>query len=214
MLKGNPNNIKIYHIVHIDKLSSILDSEALFSDSEVIARKLAGTTIGMTRIKERRLGTSLSSHPDLKVGECVPFYFCPRSPMLYMFDKNNHVDIQYHDGQEPVIHLVIDMRKAIQWANQNKLRWAFTDSNAGSSYFNDYCNVDDIDKLDWNAINTTYWSGVQDKKMAEFLIENAVHWSLVEEIGVYSFEYYDKVKRILAPEGNNPPVVIKKHWYY
>jgi hypothetical protein len=47
-----------------------------------------GTTIGMDSIKQRRLTKSLNSHPDLRVGDCVPFYFCPRSVMLYNIYKS------------------------------------------------------------------------------------------------------------------------------
>ncbi|AWP22429.1 hypothetical protein C4901_02935 [Acidiferrobacter sp. SPIII_3] len=35
----------------------------------------------MGGIKQRRLNElRLSSHPDLRLGNFVPFYFCPRSP--------------------------------------------------------------------------------------------------------------------------------------
>jgi hypothetical protein len=76
-------NLKIYHIVHIDKLQSIINSGGLLSDSEVIREGLNGTNIGMNSIKQRRLTElRLDTYPDLFVGQCVPFYFCPRSVML------------------------------------------------------------------------------------------------------------------------------------
>ncbi|MBE7527723.1 MAG: DUF4433 domain-containing protein [Burkholderiales bacterium] len=34
---------------------------------------------GVAQIKQRRLTSCLNSYPDLRVGDCVPFYFCPRS---------------------------------------------------------------------------------------------------------------------------------------
>ena len=40
-------------------------------------RAAAGTNIGMDNIKQRRRSLTLNSHPDLHVGECVPFYSCP-----------------------------------------------------------------------------------------------------------------------------------------
>ena len=83
-------NLKIYHIVHIDKLQSIINSGGLLSDSEVIRQGLNGTNIGMNSIKQRRLKElTLSTYPDLFVGQCVPFYFCPRSVMLYMMHMVN-----------------------------------------------------------------------------------------------------------------------------
>ena len=80
-----PANPKIYHIVHVDRLPSIVAEGRLWSDAEVGNRALGGTTIGMSAIKQRRLSElHLDKYPDLHVGECVLFYFCPRSIMLYL----------------------------------------------------------------------------------------------------------------------------------
>jgi hypothetical protein len=140
-----PEQIKIYHLVHISKLSAIINQQFLFSDAIIQKSPPVGITIGMSKIKKRRLEKlTLSTRPGLYVGECVPFYFCPRPVMLYMFHKGNHPDIEYHGGQEPVIHLVADLRKSVEWADSNKLRWAFTNSNAGSYYFNDFSDLTEL----------------------------------------------------------------------
>jgi hypothetical protein len=73
-----PLRPKIYHIVHVDRLASIAGDGCLWSDAMLVAKQTAGTTIGMSGIKWRRLHKlELSSHPGLNVGQCVPFYFCP-----------------------------------------------------------------------------------------------------------------------------------------
>ena len=77
-----PEQPRIYHIVHIDRLASIV-SNGLFCDAKVAGGNTPGTVIGMSGIKQRRLRLPLDSYLDLKVGECVPFYFCPRSVMFY-----------------------------------------------------------------------------------------------------------------------------------
>ena len=76
--------IKIYHIVHVNRLSSILADGYLFSDAIISQRINNGPMIGLSSIKQRRLHKALNSYPDLHVGDCVPFYFCPRSIMLYL----------------------------------------------------------------------------------------------------------------------------------
>lgn len=212
------NKISLYHIVHIDKLPHILrsgETGQLICDRDVHKQSSGGTTIGMSKIKERRMSElKLSSHPDLHVGDCVPFYFCPRSIMLYIFHKNNHAEIAYHGGQEPIVHLVFKMMEVISWANENGQRWAFTGSNAGSHYFNDFCNLADIDRLNWAAIHTNSWSDCREAKQAEFLVEKSLPWHLVEEIGVYSIEYYQKVCNALEPVTHKPLIKIKSDWYY
>ena len=83
-----PENPKIYHIVHVDRLLSIVAEGGLLSDAEMANRPGGGTVIGMSDIKRRRLTElTLASHPGLYVGECVPFYFCPRSVMLTQLDR-------------------------------------------------------------------------------------------------------------------------------
>jgi len=210
-----PERIKIYHIIHISKLSAVLADNYLLSDSEIQKRVPVGVTIGMKEIKRRRLEElTLSSHPGLHVGECVPFYFCPRSVMLYMLNKHNHPDIEYKEGQEPILHLFADLRLTVQWANQEGLRWAFTNSNAGTRYFEDFADLKDLDKLHWTAIKSHDWSSYKDEKQAEFLIEKRLPWKLIDGIGVYSINMIDEVNEILASSNHHPVVKQKRDWYY
>ena len=155
-----PANPKIYHIVHVDRLPSIVADGFIRSDAESGRRGAPGTTIGIDEIKRRRLNelTLGNSHPDLHVGECAPFYFCPRSVMLYVIHRANHRELTYQGGQEPVVHLQTDLRQAVAWANAERRRWAFTTSSAASYHFEDYCDLAHLDKVDWNADYAAYGS--------------------------------------------------------
>ena len=74
-----PKNPKIYHSTHLNNLPQIVDS-VLWSDAERIRRALNCTIVGMSEIKRRRLEElEVDCHLCTKVGEYVPFYFCPRS---------------------------------------------------------------------------------------------------------------------------------------
>ena len=118
-----PAQPKIYHIVHVNRLHSIVEAGGLLSDARVSELKLGGEVIGMTKIKHRRLfELRLSSYADLMVGECVPFYFCPRSVMLLA----NHPNLDYRGGQDPIIHLVADVNAVVKWAERQQLSSAFT----------------------------------------------------------------------------------------
>ena len=149
-----PAEPKIYHIVHVDRLSSIVADDCLWCDAEIVQRESSDTTIGMNSIKQRRLTNALSSHPDLCVGDCVPFYFCPRSVMLYVISQANHPELTYHGGQDSIVHLEAELRRTIDWAEKHKQRWAFTLSNAGASYFEDRCDLTHLSEIDWEAVQT------------------------------------------------------------
>lgn len=208
-----PKNPKIYHIVHVDRLPSIIADGHLLCDAEVEQRNLVGTTIGMTSIKLRRSRNKLKSRPDLRVGDCVPFYFCPRSIMLYLIYKK-HWDLTYQDGQEPIVHLEADLYDTIAWADKNNRKWAFTLSNAGSWDFEDFCDLTQLGRIDWNAVRARYWRECKEGKQAEFLVEGLFPWSLVRQIGVISRKFQRQVIEMLQVASYKPSVEIKTSWYY
>ena len=159
---------KIYHIVHMDRLPSIIGDGGLLCDTDVVNRGSHGTTIGMNDIKERRRQSRLSCHHDLRVGECVPFYFSPRSVMLYVISRANHPKLAYRGGQAPVVHLEADLRQTVAWAKIQRLRWAFTLSNAGSNYFEDRCDLGQLNQISWNAVNAMDWRNCRERSRRNF----------------------------------------------
>ncbi len=210
-----PAQVKVYHIVHVDRLASITADGCLWCDAEIARRAPSGTTIGMTGIKQRRLTElTLSSHPDLYVGDCVPFYFCPRSVMLYLIHQANHPDLTYRGGQGPILHLEADLHAVVAWANQHGCRWAFTLSNASSRFFEDRCDLARLDEIEWNAVEATDWRQCKEGKQAEFLIERSFPWQLVTRIGVHSRAIAQQVANALPAGGHRPRVEIRPEWYY
>ena len=208
-----PARPKIYHICHVDRLASIV-AGGLLSDAEVQRQAPPGTVIGMSNIKQRRLTElMLDSHPGLYVGQCAPFYFCPRSVMLFLIHKRNP-ELTYKGGQEPIVHLEADLYDVVAWAQANGRRWAFTLSNAGSYYFEDRADLAQLDQIDWTAVATTQWPAVKERKQAEFLVEQSFPWHLIERIGVYSGAINAQVAHALPVGGHRPPVAVLPAWYY
>lgn len=210
-----PAKPKLYHIVHIDRLASIIASGGLLSDEQMVAQANAGTTIGMDHIKQRRLQElTLTSHPDLYVGQCVPFYFCPRSIMLYIIHMANSPDLAYRGGQGPIIHLQADLYDVVTWAKRQQHRWAFTLSNAASRYFEDRNDLAKLNELNWDNIQTNQWQNCRDGKQAEFLLEKTLPWHLIEAIGVHSELIHQQVINALLSTPHKPTVSLKPEWYY
>lgn len=222
-----PDHPKIYHIVHADRLPSIIAEGCLLSDAEIVRRAAAnpahgmGTTIDMSSIKQRRLSElTLTSHPGLYVGQCVPFYFCPRSIMLYLIHRANHAELAYRGGQEPIVHLEADLKATVDWAHGSARRWAFTLSNAGAYYFEDRADLAQLGEINWDAVQTSRWAGigisgsVKEGKQAEFLLEQSFPWELVTRIGVRSQQVYGQVRAALPAFDQTLHVEIKPDSYY
>jgi len=206
----------IYHIVHVDRLSSIIADGCLWCDAEILQRNPNGTTIGMGSIKQRRLTLPVTCHDGDCVGDYVSFYFCSRSVMLYLLYKVNHPGLTYHGGQGPIIHLEADLHASIAWAEGEGRRWAFSLSNAGATYTQFRSRVDQLDEIRWNAVSAQDWrdSEIMEGKQAEFLVYHTFAWHLVSGIGVRSRAVYQQVQEALKASGHRPRVEIKPHWYY
>lgn len=209
-----PANPKIYHILHVDRLPSVIADGGLISDAEVVNVGKPGSTIGMNRIKDRRLELELDSQPGLHVGQCVPFYFCPRSIMLYVINRADHEDLSYSGGQQPIVHLEVDLFDAIEWAENQTLRWAFTLSNAGAQYFEDRADKKRLNELNWLAIGARDWRNHKHGKQAEFLIESRFSWEQVSRVGVYSKQVLNQVKSAIRSSTHKPKVEVIQNWYY
>ena len=210
-----PPQPKIYHIAHVDRLPSIVATGGLLSDAMVQAQALGGTMIGMNHIKQRRLTElQLASHPGLFVGACVPFYFCPRSVMLYLIHRRN-AELAYQGGQASIIHLQADLGAVVAWANAQPARWAFTLSNAGSYFFEDRNDLARLGEINWTAVQASNWGGgLKEGKQAEFLLEHRFPWHLIERIGVQSANVYRQVVNALPAQGHRPTVEVLPNWYY
>ncbi len=212
-----PARPRIYHITHVDNLRAIVGDGGLVSDAEMIARGGPAAAIGMSNIKRRRVEQlELDCHPGTNVGDYVPFYFCPRSIMLFVIHCANHPELTYRGGQGPIVHLEADLHAVVDWAKTCGRRWAFSLSNAGAFYTEFRSRVGDMDELDWAAIAATDFRSaeVKERKQAEFLVHQRFPWELVVRIGVHSADIHAKVTAVLQGAAHRPAVEIRRDWYY
>jgi hypothetical protein len=212
-----PSSPKIYHITHIDNLPSIATGMGLVSDAQRIANGLSCSVVGMSTIKQRRLEEiAVACHPGTTVGQYVPFYFCPRSIMLYILRMGNHPDVSYRGGQPPIVHLQADFHQVITWANTNAVPWAFSSGNAGSYLTRFYNDPAQLSEIDWEAIATTDFrdAKIKEGKQAEFLMFDVFPWTLIEKIGTIDSRMATKVNTALATAGHQPAIAVEPNWYF
>ncbi|MFH1998437.1 MAG: DUF4433 domain-containing protein [Planctomycetota bacterium] len=216
-MRSVPSHPKIYHITHMDNLSRIIDAGRIWSDVKRIELDLESENVGIQGIKQRRSKElEVKCHPGTKVGQYVPFNFCPRSIMLYILHKGNLPDLSYQYGQGPILHLQADLECAVQWADSHSIRWAFSDRNAGARIAKFFSTLPDLYKIEWKAISSTDWSeaSIKDSKQAEFLFFDSFPWNLVEKIGVMDHKIEDHVNGILSGLGQKKLVTVERSWYY
>jgi hypothetical protein len=211
-----PANPCIYHITHVENLSAIVQRGALLSDSAMAAQGRPPSTIGMSKLKQKRAALPVTCWPGDHVSDYVPFYFCPRSIMLYVIHCANSNDLAYRGGQEPIVHLEADLFSVVRWAQTNGRRWAFTLSNAAARYTEFRSDLSKLDELNWPAIASGNFRHptVQEPKQAEFLLHGSFPWTLVSRIGIHPKVSYNRVVAALAVSEHRPNVEVRPEWYF
>lgn len=203
----------IYHITHIDNLPSILKLGGLVANSRLTKTDYVDIAHGHIQDRRRIIRVPCS------VGGClhdyIPFYFAPRSPMLYAIYRGQVQ--KYKDGQNKVIYLV----SQAEIIEINKLDFAFTDGHAAVVALSEfYDNLNDLFNIDWNIMKATYWANNEEdndrtrRRQAEFLVHQFCHWTLITEIGVIDRTIEQQVRNILQNFSVQTPVKINPSWYY
>lgn len=212
----------IHHMTHIEHLPRIIAEGGLVCDSEAQRRGLCSRSIAYSGIKARRAVTPVQNLRGEAVaaggmlGDYVPFYFCNRSPMLGAIKQRAIDDPTV--AQRDVIYLV----SSTEAVAGTDLTWCFTDGHGIEGFTDFYQDLNDVDRVDWDAVRTWRWGGkwlsqnpdVKRKKQAEFLVHARFPWTLVERIAVMDREMAALVTELLQGAEHRPPVVIERDWYY
>lgn len=203
----DPATTCLYHITDVANLPGILAEGGLRSDAAMAQRN--PTVIGYGHIKQRRLTEiSVPCRGNRFVGEFVPFYFCPRSPMLYTI--NAGATGREIGCQKTILHLVSTVGAALATGAD----WAISDGNAGAFHTSFYADLTALDSLDWTAIRATDWRGKQHQKAAEFLVADFFPWSAIQKVGCFDRAIAQEVSRIVGHGAGSPVVEVKPGWYY
>jgi hypothetical protein len=204
----------IYHITHLRNLPNIIKDGGLWCDQIVMQRNLAYVSIAHQHIKERRARKAVECVAGGMLADYVPFYFAPRSPMLYIINKGGVAG--YSEGQRPILHLV-SSAEAVRAAG---LPFAFTDGHAEMDISRFFTDLRDLDKVDWGIMQARYWNDtLQDgdrkrRRQAEFLVHQFFPLSLIERIGVINQKMSWQVSALFLVSAQKPLITIEPTWYY
>lgn len=175
---------------------------------------IAYTDIAHQNIQDRRQWTPVPCGPDGLLHDYVPFYFAPRSPMLYVISQGGVEG--YAEGQAPVVHLV-STAQAVQTAGHS---FVFTDGHGIMAMTDFFDDLMQLDTIDWQVMEMRYWHDTptdgdrKRRRQAEFLVHQSFPWALVHEIGVMTPAIAERVDQALQGQPYRPPVVVRREWYY
>lgn len=207
-----PERIYIYRITHYKNLGFILQNGLHCPNSKVQDPKYIN--IGNKNIISKRGGKPVPLDPSPgMIHEYVPFYFCPRSPMLGSIKVGNS---DYNGTQGEIIYLVTDLKLI----KKHNCEFVFTDGQALIAYSKFFNDESDFEKLDWDAIRSSQWGRNQSdndkmrRKMAEFLVKDYVPAKALIGIAVIDKQMEQTVSQIVTQVGTDIPVKVKSNWYF
>jgi ssDNA thymidine ADP-ribosyltransferase, DarT len=170
--------------------------------------------IAFMSIQERRARTTVPCGPGGNLHDYVPFYFAPRSPMLYTIHRGNVAGCE--EGQNRIVHLVSTVQ-AMYAANRPCV---FTDGHAIMALSRFFQDPDDLKSIDWKLMQSRAWFDTPEdndrkrRRPAEFLVHQAVPWDLVLEVGIIDRAVKVRVEQLLAGTAHRPAVRVRSGWYF
>lgn len=100
------------------------------------------------------------------------------------------------------------------------LPYVFTDGHAIRRLSNFYTDLSDLDKIDWDVMESNYWNDTDEdmnrkaRRQSEFLVYNQVPLSACLGFAVYSYEAKVAIEKILEKKNLSIPVAVRRHFYY
>ncbi len=119
-----PRPTPILRILHVDNLAGIVAQGGIWSDNERAQRAVAYQSIAHQNIQNRRHATPVPCGQAGTIHDYVPWYFAPRSPMLY---ANYKGAVPNNPAGQPVI---VYLRSTIEAVVHAGLPFVFTDGHA------------------------------------------------------------------------------------
>ncbi|HEV2222141.1 MAG TPA: DUF4433 domain-containing protein [Candidatus Acidoferrales bacterium] len=220
-----PRPLRIFHITAICNLASIAKSKKLYANARLHKKKIEHGNIAYQGAQGKRAAKMVARPPGGVIHDYVPFYFAPRSPMLFTINNGNVPGCPYR--QEDIVHLVT----TVEAVTANELPYVFYDYNATLDIATCYNHVKDLDKIDWNLFHEAprldgycqYWHNNMDNpkhvrrketRLAEFLVYQSVPLKLITMVGTYNDARTAEVARVLDEAGVELQVETKPAWYF
>lgn len=209
-------NPEIYHFTHKDNIVSIIKSNGIFSTNNGKINKIEFKDASYLNIQDRRSRALVSTKINGVLHDYIPFYFAPRSPMLYAHYKNK---VTSTIKQSDLVYLVSSIGSVVN----DKLNYAFTDGHAAQNISSFFDDLTDLNQIDWPLMKDKMWNNTLEdtdrtrRRQAEFLVKDFFPFQLVHKIGVFdesNKKYIISILKNNDKENMVKHVSIERYWYF
>lgn len=221
-----PRPVRLFHITAIANLPAICASGALLSKNLGMAAGINYQNIAHPGAQGARAQRNVPNPPGGAVHDFVPFYFAPRSPMLYAITGGRVAGCDLR--QEEIVHLETTVDRALIPGST----FVFYDRNATLAFSIAHTDLNRLDDaIAWDLLTEApaldgfckYWQSNasnprfadrMERRQAEFLVRDSVPIAAILRIGVIDENRADRVRSILQASGVTLPVVVMRDWYF
>jgi hypothetical protein len=217
--------LRIFHITPICNMPSIAKSRKIYAKSLLRKKEIEYGNIAYQGAQGKRATKMVAKPPGGVIHDYVPFYFAPRSPMLFTINNGNVPDCPHR--QRDIVHFVT----TVEIVRASHLTYVFYDYNATLTIATCFSDVKDLGKIDWDLFHENpridgycqFWHSRvdipryvlrQETRQAEFLIHAKVPLKLMTMVGTYDEEKAVEVRRIFQDAGVKLQVEAKPEWYF
>lgn len=208
----NADKALIFRIVHRENVPWILEHGMYCRTSSI--QDVTYRAIGDPELIEKRQRRAIPIPPGGTLSDYIPFYFTPRTPMLYKI-KTGHSGTVKVSNEDVVIfvsslHRLAEMRRL----------FVFTDRHAYLFNAEFYNTVADLDQIDWRILQSGNFTRDPDdpepfeRYQAEALVYK--HLPLQALIGIvcYTDGVRAEVSQSVGSRELGVKVAKKPEWYF
>jgi hypothetical protein len=204
----------IYHFTHIANLEGIFRSGALLCDGLCRASGYTVRDIAYSNLKDQRSRTLVEVPPGGTLDEYVPFYFGPRSPMLFAYMKGNVTGKP--ESQDEIVYFAT----AAETLAENGVPFAFTDGHPirePKAFYND---LRYLDQVDLPLMKERYWNDTDEdpdrkrRRQAEFLAWERVPLPMIMAVAGRTDSVRLALQEIVTDHSLDIRCLKRPSWYY
>jgi hypothetical protein len=208
-----PNIIWLYRIVHINNLRYTLQ-HGMYCRGHEHADPDYINIGDNDLIAKRNVYAVKIIPPGGSLGDYVPFYFGPYSPMLLNI-KTGYRGVTKR-SQSDIVYIGCNASDVTQQCEN----WCFTDGHAKTAITEFYNDMNNIGEVDWTIVKERYWNNTEEdfdrmrRKQAEFLVKEHVPVACIKHIAVYNEERRILAQQLVDELGLNIQVNVRPQLYY
>lgn len=197
----------IFRIIHYRNLEFTLRNGLFCPNSPLVDPNYVN--IGNQQIMHDRGNKRVPIVPNGVLNDYVPFYFAPRSPMLYSI-------IGPLMPQADIVYIVSNIRVI----RVSEGQFVFTNRHAYVNYATFYNSIEYLDEIDWQIMNAEYWNNRPNdndrmtRRMAEFLVYQFVPVNCILAIATNNQDKLDFVNNLVQDLNLTIETSIQRNWYY